>query len=345
MDIEFHYYMTYLIAVKGGYDPDKALTIAHAAQYIDNNDMIFEIDKDKASAYRNYISQTMNILKPKAKLLRIYPIFHFIPGDPRAKTAWRKDGKMHWLNTTPNSANANKIMDAALSGGDLYRIGIACHGYVDTWAHQNFVGYYDPFNALADPLSQVLPDIGHADAQHNPDWPALVWQDRRLLGDRERVDNKARFLEAAKHLHAKFMRTTTPKATKAEIARVWRKLKKDLDEAIGERDQTNERSQERIARYVELSLTADYGDTALREYDEDRWLHEVVDEDVRGLRDKSDSRLTRWDPFTDDYHWRNRRTYKQSDWYRFQEAVKAHQNETWAILAASNLKGLELPDL
>jgi len=345
MDIEFHYYMTYLIAVKGGYDPDRALTIAHAAQFIDNNDMIFVIDKGEASAYRNYISQTMNILKPKAKLLRIYPIFHFIPGDPKAKTAWRKDGKMHWLNTTPNSANANRIMDAALAGGDLHRIGIACHGYVDTWAHQNFVGYYDVFNALADPLSQVLPDIGHADAQHNPDWPALVWQDRRLLGERERVDNKVRFLEAARHLHAKFMQTTTSGAGKTEIAKAWRRLRQDLDRAIGERDQTNERSQERIARYIELSRTANYRGTELREYDEDRWLHEAVDEDVRGLRDKSDSRLTRWDPFTDVYHWRDQRTYKKSDWYRFQEAVKTHQDETWAILAESNLKGLKLPDL
>ena len=345
MDIEFHYYMTYLIAVKGGYDPDQASIIAYSAQYIDNNDMIFEVDRGEASAYRNYISQTMNILKPKAKLLRIYPIFHFIPGDPKAKTAWRKDGKMHWLNTTPNSANANRITDAAMASGDLYRIGVACHGYVDTWAHQNFVGYYDVFNALADPLSQVLPDIGHADAQHNPDWPALVWRDTRLLGERERVKNKVRFLDAAKHLHAKFMQATTPGVTKAEIARVGRKLVKDLDGVIGERDQSNERRDERIARYIELSNTADYGDTEVREYDEDRWLHEAVNEDVRGLRDKSDSRLTRWDPFTDKYTWRDRRTYKQSDWYRFQQAVKTHQNETWAILAESNLQGLELPDL
>ena len=162
MDIEFHYYMTYLVATKAGIDQNSARVLAHSSQFIDDNDIVFEVDKGKASACRNYISQTMNILKPKHSLLRIYPIFHFIPGDPWSNTAWRKDGKMHWLCTTPNSSNANSIMDAAIRSRDLYRIGIAAHGYVDTWAHQNFVGYYDDFNAMNIGLKQFMPNIGHA---------------------------------------------------------------------------------------------------------------------------------------------------------------------------------------
>ena len=114
MDIEFHYYMTYLIAAKAGLEPGDALTLAYSSQYVDDNDMIFEIDNGKASYFQNYISQTMNILKPKQSLMRVYPIFHFIPGDPQSQSAWRKDGKMHWLNTTPNSDNANRVMDAAV---------------------------------------------------------------------------------------------------------------------------------------------------------------------------------------------------------------------------------------
>lgn len=343
MDIEFHYYMTYLISVKGGFGPEDAKVIAHSSQYVDDNDIIFEIDKGQASAYRNYISQTMNILKPKAKLLRIYPLFHFIPGDPRANSAWRKDGKMHWLNTTPNSVNANNVMDAALASGDLYRIGIACHGYVDTWAHQNFIGYYDEFNALAGPLSQALPNIGHADAQHNPDWPALVWQDTRLID--ERVDNKTRFLEAAQHLLAKFMKYTDPKATMKTISECSSQLVDDLGKAIGERDQSNEKAKERIARYRKLSATAVYGDAELEKYDDDKWLDEAVNEKVRGLRDKSDSMLTRWDPLTDVYNWKDRSNYENTHWYRFQEAVKAHQEETWDILNKTTFSTLELAEL
>jgi len=92
MDAEFHYHITWLIAARAGLPPEDVEILSTASQYTDDNDIIFEIDKDRPTAYRNYISQTMNILKPKARLIRIYPIFHFIPGDPMAESPWRRDG-------------------------------------------------------------------------------------------------------------------------------------------------------------------------------------------------------------------------------------------------------------
>ena len=157
MDIEFHYYLTFIIAAKAGFSEDDASIIAYSSQYVDDNDMIFEINKDKTQNYSNYISQTMNILKPKSKLFRIYPLFHFIPGDPLSPGALRRDGSMHWLNTTPDSDNANKVIDAALKSGNLYQIGIATHSYVDTWAHQNYIGYYNEFNSMSGVLEQLVP--------------------------------------------------------------------------------------------------------------------------------------------------------------------------------------------
>ena len=343
MDIEFHYYMTYLIATKAGLKPDSARVLAHSSQFIDDNDIIFEVDKGKGSAYRNYISQTMNILKPKDELLRIYPIFHFIPGDPQKETAWRRDGKMHWLCTTPNSTNANNIMDAAIQSGSLYRIGVAAHGYVDTWAHQNFIGYYDDFNAMNIGLKQILPNIGHADAGHNPDWPALVWRDPRLIN--EAVDNKERFLGAARHLLEKLARFVDATMSDDEVVRRQDELTNALSGAIGERDQANERRDERTDRYLELAESAEYGDTSLPHYDEDLWFDEAVNEHVRGLRDRSDVALLRFDPLTDKYTWKDSRSYRQTNWYLFQEAVKEHQNEAWDILTSSNLKGLDLEAL
>lgn len=341
MDIEFHYYMMYLVAATAGFGPDDAYKIAYASQYVDDNDMKLEIDKDKSTAYHNYISQTMNILNPKSTLFRIYPFFHFVPGDPMSKKAFRKDGKMHWLNTTPDSKNANKIMDAAIETENLYRIGVACHGYVDTWAHQNFVGYYDGFNAMASPLGQLTPDIGHADAQHNPDWPALVWRDERLL--EERRENKSLFLDAAGLILQKLIKFVDSKITKKRITQKKNELVKDLGKAIGDRDQSNSYQSERIARYRELSTQTDYGAAEIPEYDCDKWLDAALDENVRGLRDRSDFTLARWDPLRDVYSWADRKTYKQSDWYQFQEAVKGHQDSAWEILSATNLKGLQLP--
>ena len=107
----------------------------------------------------------------------------------------------------------------------------------------------------------------------------------------------------------------------------------------------NERREERTARYMDLAENSEYGDNALPRYDEDLWFDEAVNEDVRGLRDRGDSALLRFDPLTDKYSWKHRKTYEQTDWYLFQQAVKAHQDETWDILAASNLRGLDLEAL
>ncbi len=109
-------------------------------------------NEGEASEYCNYISQTMNILKPKHKLFCIYPVFHFFPGEPQDRRAWRKDGKMHWLTTPPNSENADRMLEAALATEDLYRIGIACHAFADSWAHQNVTGYYEEYKAIIENL-------------------------------------------------------------------------------------------------------------------------------------------------------------------------------------------------
>jgi len=342
MDIEFHYYITYLIAARAGFGPEDAFIIAYSSQYTDDNDIIFTVDKEKPTVYKNYISQTLNILKPKRKLFRIYPVFHFIPGYPMAKSAYRKDGKMHWLNTTPNSKNAKKIMNAALYSNDLYRIGLACHGYADSWAHQNFVGYYDAFNSMSDPLSFLKPNIGHVEALHNPDLIALVWEDKRLL--HERVSNVDRFLKAATYLLTKLTRYVDPKIKEKYLQKIKISLRKNLKKAIGEYDHINILKEGRIARYKALSETNDYGDKLLADYCENKWFEEAVDERVRGLRDRSNSEGALRTVFTDIYNWKNPKQYKQSHWYRFQEAVKQHQQETLDILMKTNLKGLELPE-
>lgn len=345
MDIEFHYYMTYLIAAKAGFTPEEAETIAYSSQYVDDNKYILTVSKDTEHQYINYISQTMDITKPSKKLLRIYPCFHFIPGDPQAETAYRRDGKMHWLNTTPNSKNANDIIKASVDCGSelkLYRLGIAAHSYVDTWAHQNFVGYYDGFNSMGEPLNDIKPDIGHAHAGHNPDWPALIWEDRRLL--KPIVDNRARFLEAAGHLFDKFCEAKGDGIKKGQIEFKKSELLKDLDWAIGDRDDDNEYKKARIERYISLSRKAGYGDTELVEYDRETWISEAIDTDVRGLKDLAHELIDKLDPLDDRYNWRKPGQHKSTDWFKFQEAVKECQKDALAVLFEHNFKGLALPN-
>ena len=200
LNIEFHYYMTYLIAARAGFSTEDARILAYSSQYIDDNDIIYKISQKSSETFSNYISQTKNITKPKRKLFRIYPIFHFIPGDPDADSARRKDGKLHLLNTTPDSKNARQIFRLALKSDNLYQIGLAVHSFADTFAHQNFVGYYDEFNIVKDiqkKLNSIINnspyEIGHAAARHRPDIPNLIWEDGRLCDSNSLRDNKKIF--------------------------------------------------------------------------------------------------------------------------------------------------------
>lgn len=337
MDVEFHYYVTYLIAARAGFSPKDALTIAHASQYVDDNDVVIEVDKGKPETrFRNYVSQTVNILKPGDQLMRIYPLFHFIPGEPMAESARRKDGRMHWLNTTPNSPNANAIIDAAIASGSLYRIGIAAHSYVDTWAHQNFVGHYEDFNAIQG--KGYSPNVGHADAGHSPDWPSLQWEDPRLKVPE--IDNRVRFLDAAEHLLAKL--APLGEGSDADLPARQASLRQDLKFIFGSVDMDNSDKSIRIQRYKALARLEQYGGTALPEYDEELWLNQAVDGDVRGLKDARFGALAELLPFKDSYSWKNRQTYRQSSWYQFQQAVIDHQNAAWEIMAGNNFLGVEL---
>jgi hypothetical protein len=318
MDIEFHYWITGIIANRARLSEEDAQVIAYSCQYTDDNDEIRTVkDAGTNGEYSNYISQTMDILKPKHTLMRIYPIFHFLPGDPLAIPARRRDGKMHVLVTTPDSPLAGTVLSHALQMDNqdpqrLYRIGIASHAYADTWAHQNFVGWYDGFNGE---LLNPLPNIGHADFMHHPDWPGHRWQDPRILqGD---INNNHRFLVAAKRLYEEYSR-----ANGTYDRAACEQLVTDLGAAMGPvaSGDDNVGLKDRLKRYHDLAPW-------LPEYDQHRWFTDAVDTKVRGLPDTILPSLT---IFEDEHTWKGPKA--ATHWYRFQEAVKAHQDLCMGLL-------------
>jgi len=330
MDIEFHYWMTGIIAKEAGFNDQDAATIAYSSQFVDDNDVCLTIkSRTGGKPYCNYISQTMNILKPKDQLMRIYPIFHFVPGEPLAISARRRDGKMHLLNTTPDNELSNAFMQSAFTSAEdmrLYRIGIATHAYVDTWAHQNFVGWYDNFNALG---SNLLPNIGHADAKHHPDWPAHRWDDERLVENE--ISNKLRFLSAAKRLFEHYCDyLVTQGAYKKNNAPAWADLENKLNVAMGpvSSGDTNPGKDARLERYRGMFST-------LPEFAEDSWLDDAVKTDIRGREDSHEGIKSKFTIFEDQYFWREDRNKKDTDWYKFQQAVKAHERFAMTRLDAT----------
>ena len=268
MDIEFHYYITYILAKESGFDPGNTDKIAYASQYTDDNCIKIRITQEDGSEYQNYISQTMNILNPINKLARIYSCFHFLPGHFDCQSAARIDGSLHILNTTPKSSNADIILDSALESGDPYRIGISTHVFADTWAHQNFIGFRHSFAAVG--YDDLCPNIGHAEAGHKPDIPNLVWIDTRLSELYKKVNNKQRFIDASEHIFRKFC-----EHNKTSFQDKWPALRDKLDWAIGECSadvkDCQSKSSWRIESYKSIGKMTDF--------DETDWLNKAVDLD------------------------------------------------------------------
>jgi hypothetical protein len=353
MDIEFHYYMTYLIAARAGFSPADAGIVAQSAQEIDDNHIPISVSAGTPYAYDSVTSQTMDILRPQHDR-KIYPIFHFIPGEPEASTAVRKDGLMSKWTTTPNSPLANEMLDTALRSGNLYRIGASAHAYADTWAHQNFLGKDDAFNEMPDETlaekiegAISLMRVGHALAGHHPDIPGLIWTDGRLL-DAE-IDNTSRFMDAAEHLYRKLAFYTNPEISAAELTDVATSLKSDLRADIGTSSKNNRRrDQTRIDRYKARALAADYGGIPIPEYQEAKWA------DAAFIEQRSDLKIRiavfmeeKAGPVGDvvgfgtrmPCTWKDDVNYQQTDWWKFQKAVQAHLDECWTVLST------RLPDL
>ena len=325
MNTEFHYYVTGIVANAAGFPEQEAKTIAASSEFVDENDVQIKVrDESKEVVYQNYISQTMNILKPKQKLMRIYPAFHFVPGQASDKRARRRDGKMHLLNTTPDNEIANLLLDKAFDASEdtrLYRIGIASHAYADTWAHQNFVGWYDYFNSVG---LNIKPDIGHSDAEHHPDWVAHRWEDCRLL--EEEVDNTERYLEATEKLYHKF-KTFNENRLKRNVNLTWEELYGKLVRGFGTSfsGSHNEYHEDRLNFWRKQA-------SWLGDFDERVWLEDAMQIKVRGFKDSKEGILSTFTLIKDEFFWKDPAQKERTDWYRFQEAVKEHQSYAIALL-------------
>ena len=339
MDIEFHYYMTYLIAARAGFKPSDAAIIATASQEVDDNHIPILVSSGTAQAYASTVSQTMNILKPHDDA-RIYPIFHFIPGEPNAPSARRQDGRTSPWMTTPDSPLSQAMLDTALKSGSLHRIGASSHAYVDTWAHQNFIGRQDNLNdmpadgSLIDEFKQIVLRIGHALAAHNPDIPDLVWTDSRLAVPK--VVNVERFMDATAHLYAKYCSVTGKVVTPADKT----SLVADLRADIGSPSETSGLQTARIGRYCQRALQHAYGGVPIPQYREGTWANAAFAEQRCNIGNDIDEWLEANTSLASDaltirpmtYTWKDPATYKNTDWFRFQEAVKAHLEECWDLL-------------
>jgi hypothetical protein len=199
MNIEFHYYAIYILAREAGMDEGFSATMAYASQYVDAATRPLSFDAPRG---RVDIRPTQNYLFWDEGVRReIYLPFHFLPGDPAAAAALRADGAQNRYAVTPNGDIVKSLLIGALKDKDPYRIGIALHSFADSWAHQNFSGLMEDFNALAQAKGKALPPAGHLQALALPDSPDGVWRDDRLKEPHAYIVNRDRFALAARKIY------------------------------------------------------------------------------------------------------------------------------------------------
>lgn len=160
MNISFHYYVTRVLAEKAGFAPADAQTIAFACQQVDDanrhtpmkvknlpppeyermSDGVFD---PTCTAHKGITNILYGFTGIRRKILMP---FHFIP------EAWDSTRRHYKYLTIPGAPLAHTMVKIALeklsssAGNQLFRqlalikLGIALHGYEDSFAHQGFSG-------------------------------------------------------------------------------------------------------------------------------------------------------------------------------------------------------------
>jgi hypothetical protein len=233
MQIDFHHAVTYVTCRLAGLSKPDAEIVAYSAQYVDDatNDGVLAFRSGEryvraTSAHK--MADIRNI--DEADNRQIWVPFHFLPGaEPKTSHPAGVSSFVGAMVCRPNSTVAQSMMRHVVrnkaNAFPLHRLGIALHTFVDTWAHQEFVGVVDDFNKVERlkvenrteltaelyqelngginqflrAFTDLLP-VGHAGAMTFPDLPFLKWSFIRANGQLVIRDNKNDFVEAAKHM-------------------------------------------------------------------------------------------------------------------------------------------------
>ena len=166
---DIHFAATLCVAVEAGLDKETALLVAWANQQVD----------ETALTQVKWLRQ-MFINSPGR-------YFHFIPGDDPDRPTM----------TTPNSAIIQHLVKAV---PHPVALGMAVHGLLDSYAHQNFYGHCTQLNNTQPWLNKWYGwrHYGHTGEGHAPDNVDAVWWDGRIG---ENVQNRVRFTAAMRQTY------------------------------------------------------------------------------------------------------------------------------------------------
>lgn len=199
MNLDFHYYGTYLAAVLAGYDSGEAGVIAYAAQFVDEGEeKNLERLKSQAAHYVETCQRLSSVVtSPRPD---IWLPFHFLPGlnaeyalDHQANFVEIPQNELEFL-CAPDSFFVKQMMKNTKEANErepnrtkvLIRTGMVMHILADTYAHQGFAGYVTQrLNGIKNGFLYDYTDqsriffkcppierfeLGHGRASHCPDY-------------------------------------------------------------------------------------------------------------------------------------------------------------------------------
>ncbi len=122
-EVDVHFYMTYFLAAKVGFDLADSYTIAGSTQFVDNSPRTHPLTTASETLLTFHFAQ-----EPTGRVTRIHPGAR--GGKPFALREYK--------SVQRNTPAANRIFDMALEEGDLFMAGIGLHLLQDSYAHEGF---------------------------------------------------------------------------------------------------------------------------------------------------------------------------------------------------------------
>jgi len=279
MQIDMHYYATYVLARSAGLNQDASLRIAQASQFVDD----YTEEEDIETADGALISYwptghnltDINNFDPlklaEADPHRVWVPFHFLPGGVGAIYKER-------MRCAKNSDTAQALLKTVLKRvGEpciLELVGVMAHIYADTFSHYGFVGLHcdenrvdcrdikldvkeekietylwDKANCFFTSLAGAVAGdatrgLGHASVADFPDRPYLRWSFTYESGSAAPPrDNQKTFLEYCENLFHFFQafKTKAPKFAEGAAKRGFAKVSSTIADILAYEAKVNDR--------------------------------------------------------------------------------------------------------
>jgi len=217
MDLNFHYYAVKTLAVRAGFAEEDAQVIANYSQFVDDFTNFFPMFFKDVPAFAQHLGIDFGLfwvfypvttgfdkwydmarLALEKNQRNITVPYHFIPPHTKLNEEKKGDERIAWRVKPARMDSESLIQGLLLKAKDtfkdkpdakenLIRIGALLHTFADTYAHQNFSGFwgwenYCTLTSVYDNVKKtditsdyapgeyhLFPAIGHTEANHAPD--------------------------------------------------------------------------------------------------------------------------------------------------------------------------------